>query len=153
MVDMLDLVKRYYYHPLMGGSNSIKAVLPAVMSTSAYLREKYRAPVDFGTNLQDEILWKYDDRGEAPVDPYKLLPPLFDELDLGKDDLYLEREHIEDGGAAMIAFAQLQFTEMDPRERNAILRGLLRYCELDTLAMVMICEHWRSLKEGGNDEY
>jgi hypothetical protein len=27
-------------------------------------------------------------------------------------------------------------------ERNALREALLQYCELDTLAMVMIWEHW-----------
>jgi hypothetical protein len=40
-----------------------------------------------------------------------------------------------------IQFSKMQFSEMTEQERNAIIRGLLKYCELDTLAMVMIYEH------------
>jgi len=47
----------------------------------------------------------------------------------------------------MIAYAKMQFSEMTEEERNAIVRGLLKYCELDTLAMVMIYEHWNFLKD------
>jgi len=36
----------------------------------------------------------------------------------------------------------MQFTEMSDMERNALREALLQYCELDTLAMVMIWEHW-----------
>jgi hypothetical protein len=37
----------------------------------------------------------------------------------------------------------MQFTEMHPSEYDALRAGLLRYCELDTLAMVMIFEGWQ----------
>ena len=53
---------------------------------------------------------------------------------------------IQDGAAALIAFGKMQFTEMGDDERAALKAALLRYCELDTLAMVMIYEHWNSLK-------
>jgi hypothetical protein len=39
----------------------------------------------------------------------------------------------------------LQYQEMGDKERAEITEGLLRYCELDTLAMVMIYEHFREL--------
>jgi hypothetical protein len=42
----------------------------------------------------------------------------------------------------MSAYARLQFEEIDPREREAIEQALLRYCELDTLAMVMAVQSW-----------
>ena len=44
----------------------------------------------------------------------------------------------------MTAWARMQFCEMTLDERHAIIAGLLRYCELDTLAMLMIYEHWLS---------
>ncbi len=37
----------------------------------------------------------------------------------------------------MIAYARMQFSEMQPSEREELVKGLLRYCELDTFAMVM----------------
>jgi len=45
-----------------------------------------------------------------------------------------------------MAYSYLQFSDLDEERRQAITKGLLRYCELDTLAMVMIYEHWNSLK-------
>ena len=60
------------------------------------------------------------------------------------DELLLERGEIRDGGAAMVAYAKLQFTQMSDLEREAIIKALLRYCEMDTLAMVMIYDHWHS---------
>ena len=42
-----------------------------------------------------------------------------------------------------LAFARLQFEDLSAETREAIKAALLRYCELDTLAMVMIVEAWR----------
>lgn len=50
---------------------------------------------------------------------------------------------IKHGGAAMTAFARLQFEEMSDYERQEIKGSLKKYCELDTMAMVMIYEAWR----------
>ncbi len=36
MVDLWELVKRHYYHPLTNGSNSIKQVLPAILHESKF---------------------------------------------------------------------------------------------------------------------
>ena len=41
MVDLWKCVKKYYYHPKMIGSNSIKQVLPTTLSASKFLKEKY----------------------------------------------------------------------------------------------------------------
>ena len=56
---------------------------------------------------------------------------------------------LADGAAAMIAYARMQFSEMGEAERRAIRQALLKYCELDTLAMVMLWEYWvRELMAG-----
>ena len=52
---------------------------------------------------------------------------------------------INNGGAAMVAYAVLQFSEIPEEVRESIKSSLLRYCELDTLAMVFIWEHWNHL--------
>jgi len=143
MVDLWKCVKSYYYHPLMKGSNSIKQVLPTVMNVSDFLRQKYSNPLDFGLNLKGRILWDADGAGIVK-DPYKLLEPIHDDFEL--DNLYLERGAIQDGGAAMVAYAKMQFTQMSDQERQNIIKALLRYCEMDTLAMVMIYEHWLSCR-------
>lgn len=38
----------------------------------------------------------------------------------------------------------MQFSEMSALERQELTNALLRYCELDTLAMVMIAEAFRN---------
>lgn len=147
MVDMCQLVKRYYYDPLTNGSNSIKYVLPAVLNRSSYLHQKYTDPI-YGSkdgipskNFQD---WSWIKKeNNKVVDPYKLLPKIFqdaDELDL---EILSSDDEIREGGAAMTAYARLQFEEMSEYERDEIRRALLQYCELDTFAMVMIYEAWR----------
>lgn len=147
MVDLNKIVKEYYYNPLTKGSNSIKAVLPASLNSSAYLKQKYSRPI--GTinlsskNFDDNHIWLKMDKDQV-VNPYKMLPPVFDgwtELELQEN--LSEIEGIEDGGAALTAYAKLQYQDMSEKERTQITQGLLKYCELDTLAMVMIYEHFK----------
>lgn len=138
MVDMYEMVKSYYYHPAMGGSNSIKDVLPAVLSASRFLKDKYSKPLGFGTNLNGKIWLQADAVSGKAIDPYSLLIANFDD--------YNGFDVITNGGAAMTAFGRMQFSDISEKERNAIITSLLRYCEMDTLAMLMIYEHWRSLQ-------
>jgi len=148
MVDMLELVKRYYYHPLTKGSNSIKAVLPAILQASDLLQNKYTQPV-YG--MKDGInslnfknwVWIQKDTNGKVIDPYKLLPPLFEDFDNDELDGLVNDATLCDGGAAMTAYAQMQFSDLSAAKCRKIEEGLLRYCELDTLAMVMIWEYWR----------
>ena len=80
------------------------------------------------------------------VNPYKMLPPIFDGwTPLELEETLSEMEGIADGGAALTAYAKLQYQDMGDKERTEITEGLLRYCELDTLAMVMIYEHFREI--------
>jgi hypothetical protein len=144
MVDLLAVLKKNYYHPFMKGSNSIKAVLPAIFQTSDIIRQRYSKPLKFGTNLKGMRLWQKDSDTSIVSDPYKLLPDRFQDIDLKTDEMFLEDGQISEGGAAAVAFAKMQFTEMSDMERNALKEALLQYCELDTLAMVMIWEHWMS---------
>jgi hypothetical protein len=147
MVDLLGLVERYYYHPATGGSNSLKKVLPAVLGSSPFLREKYARPI-YGRGLEIQSFnfeswrWVRLDENGLPLDPYRLLPPVFE--DAGQEGLehLISDTGLADGAAAMVAYARLQFSEMNERERLAVQDALLRYCELDTLAMVMLWEYW-----------
>ena len=51
MVDLLQVVKRYFYQlDEMHGSNSIKQVLPAVLNSSQYLKDKYSQPI-YGSTI------------------------------------------------------------------------------------------------------
>ena len=148
MVDMLKLVKDFYYDPNMGGSNSIKIVLPAILQKSEFVKRKYREPVYgrhspiLSLNFDDGWVWiQRDDSGNV-INPYKLLPTLFEGVE-HTEDFLTDSHYLADGGAAMTAFSKMQFTNMSFTEKEALTQGLLRYCELDTLAMVMIFEAWR----------
>ena len=98
IVDLITPFRaRHYYVPAMGGSFSIKSVLPALF----------------------------------PDDP---------SLDYHNLD-----ERVQNGVAAMTIFPQIQ--HMDPDEAAATREALLRYCELDTLAMVKVWQKLRSKTE------
>lgn len=84
----------FYYAPAMGGSFSIKKVLPALFPN------------------------------EPSLDYHNL------------------DERCQNGGHAMAIFPRIQF--MEPEEAAASREALLRYCELDTWAMVKV---WEKLKE------
>lgn len=45
----------------------------------------------------------------------------------------------------MTAYARMQFEQMSEYEFGKLKSGLLKYCELDTFAMVMIYEAWREM--------
>lgn len=90
IVDLLVPFKSgYYYNKNMGGSFSIKSVLPAIY----------------------------------PNDP---------SLD------YHNLEDIQNGGDAMSIFPKIK--DMEPEEQIRIRKNLLKYCELDTYAMVKVWE-------------
>lgn len=141
MIDLWDVQKKLYYNPKTNGSNSIKYVLPAVLESSEYLKNKYSKPI-YGTdeihscNFKNITWLKFDDDGKV-INPYKQLPPLYTH----NDNVYTATS-VANGGEAMTAYAKLQFTQMDDKERQSIIDAMLKYCELDTLAMVMIWEHW-----------
>jgi hypothetical protein len=107
--------------------------LPATLNSSDYLKEKYAKPI-YGTeqipshNFNNKVWIEIKDG--VVVDPYQLL----------SGDSQAE---IKDGGAAMTAYARMQFEQMSDDERVELTNSLLKYCELDTFAMVLIYEAWR----------
>lgn len=150
MVDLCELVKKYYYSPNTNGSNSIKYVLPAILNESKYIQQKYSFPI-YGTEIKsknfDSHTWISKDKNGEIISPYKTLPPVFDNYDYEQLELVMSDSDISNGGAALTAYAMMQFTHMSEREREKVRSALLRYCELDTFAMVMIWEHWNKLIE------
>lgn len=141
--DLFKLVKDHYYHLHMGGSNSIKYVLPAVMRESAHLKSLYQSKLTFGTNLQGYTLWQPIDGTTIPQNPYDLLPPISDDIEINYEEEEYNDEGIRTGGAAMMAYASMQYADMPTAERTNMGKALLRYCELDTLAMLMLVQHWK----------
>lgn len=150
MIDMLKLVKSYYYSPATNGSNSIKQVLPAILNDSQLLQEFYSSP-NYGSDELpslnfDSHQWIQKDEDDTIIDPYKQLPKLF--TDFSDDEIQLlltQDDALANGGAAMCAYAKMQYTQMTQAEQDELAEALLKYCELDTLAMVMIYQHWNYL--------
>jgi len=151
MVDLWDLVKKYFYDPATFGSNSIKKVLPAILNRSKFLQQKYSKPIygsPSGIRSQNFSNWQWIEMENGKVkDPYLLLPRMFQ--DISDKDSYIlsDDDQLKDGGGALMAYGRMQFEEMTDYERKEIRQALLKYCELDTMAMVMIYEGWKDLLE------
>lgn len=149
MVDLCKMAELYYFHPATKGSCSIKKVLPAVLGSSAYLRDRY-AHASYGSphgipslNFSDWAWWQPNGDG-LPRDPYALLPGVFADMASPAEAGLDEDEALANGGAAMVAYARLQFEKISDDERLRLEAALLKYCELDTLAMVMIFQAWHA---------
>ena len=141
MIDMCDLVKKYFYDSYMKGSNSIKVVLPAVIKICEFVNKKYSKPISeinlTSLNFSGNHVWIKD----GNLDPYISLPaPDFSKVENPVGDI----NKLNNGGDALTAYAKIQYQEMSSQERNIIKQSLLKYCELDTLAMVMIYEFFAS---------
>jgi len=146
MVDLCVLSGRHFFHPMTKGSASLKKVLPALMHCSLRLRELYSQPTygpNISKNLTTPIAWWQQVDGKV-MDPYLLLPPLFKDFTREEvEALDVASEELREGGAAMAAYVRLQAENLPENARSAIKAGLLRYCELDTLAMVMAVQAWQ----------
>jgi hypothetical protein len=143
MIDMHELILKYFYSLHAKGSNSLKQILPAVIKSFPFLIEKYSQPI-YGKGLQinslnfDKKVWIQKD---LDLDPYKTLDPVFDGYTAEElDRLAQEADAIADGGSAMMAYNMLQYSEIPLDQRERIRDALFRYCELDTFAMVMLFE-------------
>ncbi len=117
----------------MKGSHSIKKVLPVVWKNPAI----------------QKLFPKYalDQNGQPVKSPYDALPALTlqdskdNALDLSKLD---ELDIVKNGPGAMLAYEHVRYglAAGDQAARRSIRRQLMRYCELDTAAMVMVWKHW-----------
>lgn len=145
MVDLMEVVLKYYYNPYTRGSNSLKDVLPAVLNSSPYLKDKYSKPV-YGNEIKslnfDQQIWITLDESGMVINPYEKLPLIHEGIsNESLDELVTDEElGIFDGGAAMTAYAKMQFSVMTSAERDRTVNALLKYCELDTFAMVLLWE-------------
>lgn len=152
MVDLCAIASKAYFHPDTKGSSSIKKVLPAILKASQVLQETYSKPI-YGSPSGITSLNFTSPTGFAWIDvcangvisdPYAKLKQAA--KDLLPQGINLPNEGdssiIAEGGAAATAYARLQFEDLDDQARARIESALLRYCELDTLAMVMVVQAW-----------
>ena len=131
MIDMHDWAKEFYFHPRMGGKTSIKVVLPAVLESNKSFQVQEL--------LNDVGLFKKDSDGNT-MNPYDVLPEVAIEFDG-------QKIKVKDGSGAMRAYQDMVYgLNRDNNEvKNKYKQVLLDYCRLDTLAMVIIWEHWMQL--------
>lgn len=99
------------FHPDTNGRTSIKVTLPAVMKSSAFLKDFYGKPIygaskgipskNFPFSGTKGMIWWVPD-GDGAKNPYDLLPPIFS--DMSQDELEAEAdeegEGIREGGAS-----------------------------------------------------
>ncbi len=122
--------------------------MPSILNRSDFLQSKYSKPI-YGSakgipskNFKHQTWIKRSDDGFVS-DPYGLLPKLFKEPLEQQVVLLSQDDELKNGGAALMAYARMQFEIISDYERNELKTALLKYCELDTLAMVMIYEAWK----------
>ena len=156
MVDLLVMVRHYYYHPSMKGSNSIKVVLPAILNSSKAIQRKYEQPI-YGSvipscnfDAASAKAWISFGADGKVENPYKHLDTIASFLQVTPEELehfdttrQMADESIANGGAALAAYTKLQFS--DEVCTDALAQALLRYCELDTMSMVFIWEYFKEM--------
>jgi hypothetical protein len=115
------LTLNHYFHPVMKGRTSIKKVLDAVWQANPSLRGRFPEYVK-------------EEDGEL-LSPHRSLPPL---TIAGRDVV------VNEGTGAITAYQSTLYGQqkLDANIRDQWKSLLLQYCELDTLAMVMIYWHW-----------
>ena len=100
----------------------------------------YGVPTYKSRNFDDFQWYQLDESGHAK-DPYDML------LEVNSSQ-HASANNVTAGGAAASAFHELQIDlDLNEQDRKAIESSLLQYCELDTLAMVMIVQAWQGFLE------
>jgi hypothetical protein len=131
LTDMCDMAKLGYFHPNTNGRTSIKVTLPAILScyTDKNIK-KILENFEPGLNL-------YKKENNEVVSPYYLLPAVKE----------IDNYDVREGTGAMRAYQDMLYGEIknDPLKKESVKQALLKYCKLDTLAMVLIYKHWMSL--------
>lgn len=122
IVDLHEWAKSDYWTPGMRGRTSIKVVLDAIWRTDADMRRQFEE----WTGLA----------ADPDRDPYAALPAV---------EIRGVPRDVHEGTGAMEAYQEMMYgadrDDAAVREQWATL--LRQYCRLDTLAMVLILEHWR----------
>jgi hypothetical protein len=131
IVDLHKLCVENFFHPAMKGRTSIKVVLDALWKADRQLRDRY-------------VEWM-----QLPADPdvapYEGLPSIT------IDGRVLD---VADGIGAMQAYTAMLYgaERNDPATCAAWRELLVRYCRLDTMAMVLIWDYWRRTAAMGHQQ-
>ncbi|WP_277347495.1 DUF2779 domain-containing protein [Wenzhouxiangella sp. XN79A] len=149
MVDQRQLAMELTFDPAIQGLTGIKRVLLSTIRHSEHLQDLYGKPV-YGTAAMPsrnfEAFQWFQPTEHGIRDPYELLPPITLGPD-GPDIAHLDEEfepadQLKNGGAAMSAYLEIAAPGTTETRRANLRVALLKYCELDTLAMVMIMQDW-----------
>ncbi len=159
----MEFLAEHDVDPRRGLAEALCAAIPADACVTAYnmgfekgrIRELAGRFPDLASHLMgihDGIVdlmvpfrngWVYLKAMQGSYSIKKVLPALCpNDPDLD----YAALEGVHNGIEAMAAFERL--AEMDPAERRKVREQLLRYCELDTLAMVKVHERLIEIAEG-----
>jgi hypothetical protein len=124
MVDLCEWCAKYFYHPAMNGRTSIKVVMDALWKSDERMRSQFTK-------------WTGVD-ADAACDPYASLPAI---------EINGIPQDVREGTGAMRAYEAMMYgIERDDELAKKHWADLLtQYCELDTLSMVLILEHWARL--------
>ncbi|MBP6015992.1 MAG: DUF2779 domain-containing protein [Candidatus Promineofilum sp.] len=124
MTDLNDLTRKHYFHPRMGGRTSLKVVADAVWQADPHIRAR--------------LPHYHREMGTGSTSPYQALPPLV----IGDRQIA-----VAEGVGAILAYYALieRMTANATLEVSRWRRLLSQYCELDTMAMVMVWWRWRRL--------
>ena len=149
MVDLAKVAAKCFYVSGSDGSSSLKKVLLPTMAASERLKLLYEQPTYNGINFTNQQWWQPSEVGTGDQneknfqvkDPYSLLVAEADDNGLLVDGNTL----VTDGGDAIVAYDTLQRTDINPAVRTELQTSLLRYCELDTLAMAMVVQAWQDV--------
>lgn len=128
-IDQAKIANKFYHHPIACGRYGIKWLLPAVLkeTKSEKIKEWLKALNLYGLEPDGSL-----------QDPYDLLPQLEVE----------GATVVRDGTGAIRAYQDMMYGvhKNDPAIKAKWGDALRQYCRLDTLAMVIILEYWKSKK-------
>ena len=122
IVDMNAMTVNHYFHPAMRGQTSLKVVADAIWRSAPALRQRFAGllglPVEGVQSLYKALAYQ-------PVGAQQF--------------------SVQNGTEALHAYERMvQVAALGDAEFQAWRQLLLQYCRLDTLAMVLVWEHWRA---------
>lgn len=131
LIDMNALTLKHYFHPYMKGKTSIKKTLPAIWNNNEYLHEL------------PYLKLYYKKENGVILNPYETLKYHWENIEYDNAE---QLETVKEGSAAMQAYHNMLFGngKDNPTIKQRLKKELLNYCQLDTMAMVIIWKHWQT---------
>lgn len=126
ILDLNRVTLENYFHPMMKGKTSLKVVLPTIWGNCSKLHS-----IPWFTRYVS-----YDESGKGVLDPYKTLAQI---------EIAGQAESVREGTGAMRAYQDMMYgkaRDMSEESRNSWRSLLLRYCELDTISMLVVWTYW-----------